>query len=321
MSLLAAAAILAASPLGLTLEVRSPQTAVLVGEPVKVVVTWRATNTLKEQIFPENEEFSNWSVIWRVSDGRTEREYREAARSIDERIEPIVMLKRGEEVVRNLVLIQCCQLSGGDGLERFLFPTKGKYRLRAIYSKHQHWVESNELSFTVSDPTPDERDVLDAVRRHPTMLTLRGDADVQAMGKALIAKHPKSRYLRRARLQAIETKANAVHNQYDPDTGDSMLHLDKAAIRGFRTGKYRDLAEDILADSSWGPFEEEALILADTLAQASGDVAVQEKARKELFERHPHSPAVKRIKDDEAEDAEDDDEASEPKKPSPKPKQ
>jgi hypothetical protein len=248
-------------------------------------------------------------------------EYREAARSIDERIEPTVMLKRGEEVVRNLVLIQCCQLSGGDGLERFLFPTKGKYRLRAIYSRHQHRVESSELPFTVSDPTPDERDVLDAVRRHPTMLTLRGDADVQAMGKALIAKYPKSRYLRRARLQAIESKANAVHNQYDPDTGESMLHLDKAAIRGFRTGKYRDLAEDVLAESDWGPFEEEALVLADRLAQASGDVALQQKARKELFEKHSRSPVVKRIKNEEAEDTEEDDEASAPKKPAPKPKQ
>ncbi len=321
MSVLAAIAVLAASPLGLTVEIRSPQTAVLVGEPVKLVVMWRATRTLNEEIFPENQEFSNWSLVFRVSDGRTEREYREAARSIDERIEPRVMLKKGEEVVRNLVLVQCCRLSGGDGMERFLFPAKGKYRLRAVYSKHQHWVESNELSFTVTEPGPDEREVLEAVRRHPTMLTFRGDADVQAMAKALIAKHPRSRYLRPARLQQLDAKANAVHNQYDPDTGESMLHLDKAAIRGFRTGKYRDLAEDILADLSWGAFEEEALVLADTLAQASGDVALQQKARKELFEKHPHSSAVKRIKDDEAEDAKEDDEASGPKKPSPKPKQ
>ncbi len=181
-------------------------------------------------------------------------------------------------------------------------------------------MESNELAFVVTEPDGEERQVLEAVTRDLTMLDAGKDADAQATGKALIAKHPKSRYLRWARLHWLETKANAVHNQYDPDTGESMLHLDKAAIRGFRTGKYRDLAEDILADPDWGPFEEEALILADTLAQASGDVALQQKARKQLFEKHPHSPAVKRIKAEEAEDAEDDDEA-EPKKPAPKPKQ
>jgi hypothetical protein len=316
MSLLPAIAVLAASPLALTLEIRSPQTAVLVGEPVKLIVTWRATGTLNERIFPENNQFTSQSLVFLVSDGRTQRPYRECVRSIEERIDPVVMLKKGEEIVQSLVLLRGGCVSDGGGLSALVFDAKGKYRLRAVYSKGQHRVESNELSFSVTDPDEEEREVLEAVKHDRTMLDVGSGQEVQAKAKALIAKHPKSRYLRWARLQQLETKANAVHNQYDPDTGESMLHLDKAALRGFRTGKYRDLAEDILADPDWGPFEEEALILADTLAQASGDVALQQKARKELFEKHPHSPAVKRIKAEEAEDAE-----AEPKKPAPKPKQ
>jgi hypothetical protein len=140
------------------------------------------------------------------------------------------------------------------------------------------------------------------------------DRDVQARGKALMAQHPKSRYLRWARLQQFESKANAVHNQYDPDTGESLLHLDKAGIRDFRLAKYREMAEHVMADSNWGPFEEEAITLAHTLALASGEAALIEKARQELFEKYPDSAVVKSIKDDEAAEAEDYDETSTPKK-------
>ncbi len=113
MSLLAMA-VLVASPLGLTLEINSPQAAVLVGEPVKIVVTWRATRTLSEEIFPENRDFTNQSLVFLVSDGRTQRPYRECVRSIEERIDPVVMLKKGEEVVRNLVLLRGgCVSEGG----------------------------------------------------------------------------------------------------------------------------------------------------------------------------------------------------------------
>jgi hypothetical protein len=320
MSLLPAIAVLAASPLALTLEIRSPQTAVLVGEPVKLIVTWRATGTLNERIFPENKQFTSQSLVFLVSDGRTQRAYRECVRSIEERIDPVVMLKKGEEIIQNLVLLRGDCVSDGGVQSALVFDAKGKYRLRAVYSKGQHRVESNELSFSVTDPNEEEQEVLEAVKHDRTMLDVGSDREAQAKAKALIAKHPKSRYLRWARLQQLQTKANAVHNQYDPDTRESMLALDKAAIRGFRTGKYADLAEGILADPDWGAFEEEALVLADTLAQASGDVALQQTVRKELFAKYPHSPAVKRIKAEEAEDAADNDEA-EPNKPAPKPKQ
>lgn len=317
MSLLPAIAVLAASPLGLALEIGSPQAAVLVGEPVKLIVTWRATQTLNQRIFPENNQFTNQSLVFLVSDGRTQRRYRECARAIEERIEPVVMLKKGEEVVRNLVLVRGGCVSRGLVPGAVAFDAAGKYRLRAVYSTGQHRVESNELSFAVTDPDGEEREVLEAVRQDLSILDVGSSREVQAKAKALIARHPKSRYLRWARLQQLEAKASAVHNQYDPESGESMLHLDKAAIRGFRTGKYRDLAEGILEESSWGAFEEEALVLAHRLAQASGNVALQQKAREELFRKHPHSPAVKRIQAREPEDAEEDDEAP---KPSPKPK-
>ena len=77
-----------------------------------------------------------------------------------------------------------------------------------------------------------------------------------------------------------------------------MLQFDPASIRGYRLGKYRDLAEQILEDGNWGPFDEDALVLAHKLAQASGDEGVRQRVRGMLFEKYPESVAVKRIKAD-----------------------
>ena|SRR5713101_4022579 len=58
--------LLAALPAGLTLHIASPQKAVLVGEPVKVVVTWRAARAIDDRLFHENERFTNQSLVFRT---------------------------------------------------------------------------------------------------------------------------------------------------------------------------------------------------------------------------------------------------------------
>jgi hypothetical protein len=80
------------------------------------------------------------------------------------------------------------------------------------------------------------------------------------------------------------------------------------------------MAEDILSDDDWGAFEEEALALASLYAQAGGEQQMSERARKDLFEKHPRSATVRRIKEAEAEPDDIDDEPPLPKL-SPKPPQ
>lgn len=318
MSLLAALSILVAVPAGITLDIRSPQRSVLVGEPVKLVVTWRATKAGTERIFPENEDFTNWSLHFLVSDGATERRYREMPRSLDDRIEPIVKLSAGGEAVRTLVLAQGLPSEGSP----LLFEVKGQYKLRAVYAKFKHWVESNTLSFTVTEPEAEDRKVLEAARADPALLRLGGDAQSQARTKALIANHPGSPYLRWAKLRVLDEEGMAFHNGYDPSTGESLWHLDKVTLRERRLQGYRELGERILEEADWGAFEEDALALAHRYGQASGDVALTQKARDQLLKKYPRSAVVKRIKEDEADDDEDDeDDDQPPAKPSPKPKQ
>jgi len=309
--------LLAAIPAGLTLQIASPQEAVLVGEPVKVVVAWRAARAMDDRIFPENERFTNQSLVFVVSRGGTEQQYRETPRSVEERVEPVVRLGAGDEVMRNLILIHGT-LSGGSATvpaEGFLFAAKGRYQLRAVYAKNEHWIESNSLSFDVSEPDGTDRDVLLTAMQVPTILRAGGDAQTQARARALLKDHPGSRYLRWARLQILQERAMALHNQQDPETHESMRHLDKKALREFRVNGYRRLAEEILEERDWGPYEEEALGAAHMYAQAGGDAQLSQRARDGLFAKYPRSMAVRRIKENETEDENDE---TPSKRPSPK---
>jgi len=107
----------------------------------------------------------------------------------------------------------------------------------------------------------------------------------------------------------------ALHNQQDPETHESMRHLDKKALREFRVNGYRRLAEEILEERDWGPYEEEALGAAHMYAQAGGDAQLSQRARDGLFAKYPRSMAVRRIKENETEDENDE---TPSKRPSPK---
>lgn len=318
MNLILSLSLLAAAPAGLSLQISSPQTAVFVGEPLKVVVAWRAVGAPVTGLRVETQDFLNQSLLFFVDDGSGKKKYLEYARAITEIVIPPKNLKPGDEVVTNLVLFRGGYVTGlaDRPTDALLLPAKGRYSVQAVYMRQEPWVTSNALSVTVAEPTGADREILQAVGRDRSILEANGDAATQAAWKELIRKHPESPYLRWARLCLLKRRGEALHNWQDPDTGELLLdRMDQAGIARVRVKHYREMADDILSDPNWGPFEEEAMALAFSYARASGHQDAEARARKELFEKYPRSATVKQIK---ANEAENDDPPSAQASPNPK---
>jgi hypothetical protein len=297
MSLLAPLALFAGLS-SLSLELSAPQTAVLVGEPVKVVVRWKATADVPSVVV-EDAAFLGRSLQFALDDGSGVRRYSEFPR---QRIEQIIVgsaLAKGKEVVSNYVLLRGGFISPGDtrAVQRFVFPVAGQYSLKALYVQpgtQNVLSETNAIAFTVSAPTGDEAAVLNIIRAEPRFLDGRGDL---AQLKALVHDHPGSRYLLRAKISLFEERAADLQNRRDPDTGQSLWRLDDAALAAFRATQYRNMAQDIWGDANWGPFEEERLNLAMIYGRAGGAVELATQARTELLQHFPTSLAAAGVRE------------------------
>jgi hypothetical protein len=317
---LLAAVLLATDLSGLSLTTSSSQKEVLVGEPLRVTFRWKATAPVKD-VAVEESDFVFQSILLSVDDGHGALLYREYRHQMTERLLVLASLKTGDEEVVDLVFYR-----GGyvdrptrQARDSFLFPRAGEYSVTAIYLHDGvPKITSNRLHFTVTEPSESDRVVMEQVRRDPTLVSADGSADSRALVKSLLEKYPQSPYLRWAKLERFKQRQNALNNEYDPDTGQSIFHLGKEGMGAFRRQHYRRMAEEILSDREWGPFEDEALGLASLYAYGAGDEEISARAKKDLFEKYPRSATVKRIKDEEAKpDVEDE----APVKPSPKPKE
>lgn len=263
------------------------------------------------------------SLLLSVDDGTGARLYREYPHSLTELLLVRRSFEKGEEEIVNHVFFKGGYVDrpGGDAQDGLLFPRKGKYSVTVLYvhGGAVSMMASNTLQLEVDEPNGSDRQVLEAVRRNPDLLRARGSADDRSYIRTALEEHPRSPYLRWAKLERSRHKASDLQSDRDPDTGDSVYHLGKEGLAEFRRQHYRRLAEDILSDEDWGPFEEEALAMASLYAHGAGDKEMSERARKDLFERYPRSATVKRIKEAEARPADIEDEPL--VIPSPKPKQ
>ncbi len=301
MSALSSLAFLLAGLTGLSLEMTTSQSAVLVGEPIRVVVRWKATADLAS-VEVEDPTFVSQTLQFVVDDGTGPRRYKEHSRSRVEMISVGGPLAKGKEVIGNYVLLNGGYLSPGvaRAAASFLFPVAGQYSMKAVYVERgtqNVLAESNAVTFTVTAPAADETAVLDILRSEPRLFDGGGDL---ARLKALMEAHPQSRYLRRAKVSLFERRAAALQNRRDPDTGQSLWRLDDAALFAFRATQYRAMADDLLGDGDWGPFEEERLNMAMLYAQAAGAQSLVEQARNELLQRFPTSQAVAGIRERDA---------------------
>lgn len=296
----------------LKLDLRSPQTELLIGEPVKLTLTWKPSQKVEAHIEDDSQGLVHLRV-W-VDDGTGPKRYWEAGRAISETLVAATELQPGEEVVQNIVLLR-----GGYGEKHpgnvagFVFPTKGHYTLKVGYGDATGLrAESNSISFDVKEPSGEDREVFELIRKDPDLLKTE-------RGATLIQRYRKSVYLRRTKLLALQEREIELRDRKDPDSGASLWHLDKASLDAFQADHFRRMAQDLLADDDWGPFEEERLDLAAQYAAIGGDKASAERARGELIDRFPRSAAVKRMQEKEAASAakkeKDEEPAKKPVKP------
>jgi hypothetical protein len=302
MIVLAPLALLVAGLPGLSLELSAPETAVLVGEPVKVAVRWKATSDLRS-LRVEDPEFLRRSLQFVVDGPPGPRRYVEQPRARVEMLDEPGPLAAGREMALNYVLLDGVYATPGGPppISSFLFPAAGTYSLRAVYVARgttDVLAQSNAVTFRVSAPGPGEAAVRAALGLDPRMRA--GGGDIGRL-KALVQENPRSRYLRRAKAAIFERRANDLHNRWNPDTGESLWVLDAAALASYRATQFRAMAEDLMADGDWGAFDEERLLLTVTYARAGGALGIAQRARDEILSRFPRSPSAQDIRAWEAE--------------------
>lgn len=302
----------------ISISIKASQADVLVGEPLKITVTWTAGDGPVKRLYVEDSEFLSQTLTFLVEDGLSKKTYRELPKGLAEHVSATVDLQPGESISRNLVLVRGSYASDGEGrpMRALLFPAQGTYAMQAIYSSSGRLATSNTVTLKVSEPAGAERDVFEAIRADAALIEATGPAPVQAKTKKLVETYPTSRYLRWTRIKLLGERAAALQNRLDPDTG-APLHLDKAGHARFKAQKYREMAEQSLHDSTWGPYEEEALAMAMSYAMAGGDRGMADQAKEELLRKHPNSAAAREVRAVETE--EDDDKPPAPR-PSPTPK-
>jgi hypothetical protein len=297
-------ALLAAELGGLTLEVTSPQRALLVGEPLKLTLSWKASPSVSG-VAVEDPDFLFGSVLLSVDHGAGARLYREHPHQLLEKALVRRTVGPAEEVV-NVVFSSGGYLDRPGGVVRdgLLFARPGVYSVTALYvhdGARPSGVASNTLRFRVLEPRAADREVLRELESVPGGAGPASAALRQARARELLERYPDSPYLRLARLERYREQDDALHNERDPLSGESIHHLGREGMAALRRQHYRRLAEEILAWNDWGPFEEEALALASLYALGAGEMPLRDRARQMLLDRHPGSASARQIQaEDEA---------------------
>ncbi len=298
MYVLVAAALLATDLSGLSLTTSSAQKEVLVGEPLKITVRWKAATAVGD-VAVETPDFDFQSILLSVDDGSGALLYREYRHALREMLLVVPKLKANDEELVDLVFHRGGYVDrpGSQATDSFLFSRAGEYSVTALYLHDGvPKVASNRLRFKITEPGGSNHSVLEQVRLDPTLLTAAGGPESDALLKSLLEKHPESPYLRLAKLERFKQRQNALDNEYDPDTRQSIFGLGKQGMGLFQRQYYRRMADEILSDREWGPFEDEALALASLYAYGAGDREMSERVKKDLFQRYPQSATVKRLK-------------------------
>jgi hypothetical protein len=284
----------------LHISIASPQTRVLLGEPLKVAVTWTVTRQALS-VNVEDEMFSRQSLRLEVDGPGGHYGYREIGKDLAERISVPIRLSPGSPVVRTLVFYDGEYTQ--DRRRELLFPSPGVYALRAAYVGGSKPVVSNTISVTAQAPeNPSDREVFALIVRDRQVLMMAGHASPNAPGysdnpyRLTLEQHSTSPYLRCARLQRLGEHLRPLSEVYDARTREPVYSAARGDRREFQAKHYRELAQESLGDDTWGPFEEEALHMAYLFAQRAGAAELKAEARERLFTRHPGSPSAEEVR-------------------------
>ena len=279
---------------GLSLDVSSPQQSVLVGEPVKLVVRWKAEQDLQRVIL-ERGLFDEGSLSFVVDDGRQPKTYREIPHTTLCREIFHGGMKKGAVTVTNLILVQGrYEGEGPRGWGGFLFRAPGTYSVKVVYTDPHSDLSatSSALRFTVTEPSDEDREILEAAKARPMMLGRLGDRESQAKVKDLIERHPRSPYLRYTRLRVLEARLSNPDRDLAPDKLERLRRYDREGLDRYRAEQQQEIADAVSAETGWGPFEEEALALAIEAAWQTGGKEKADRAGAELVRKYPDSATV-----------------------------
>jgi hypothetical protein len=287
----------------LSLEASSPQTTVLIGEPLKVVVHWRAEGAPVPVVFPTR-GFPDWgvhddgTVEFVIHDSLGVRSYREHGDPGPD-IPALTLVRLGEVQVRNFELVY--------GRHDYLAEESvacrgiGSCTVQVLYSRLSTAATSNALRFDVVPPKGVDTEVYGSIAQDPHVLAAEcngGGAVLRhcSTARELIARYPTSPYFRWATIAIAAQRFYSVLNMRDPDTGEHMVrhrsNEEQVAWRGMEEEK---IAESLLG-TDMGPLDEERLDIVRRL------VANEEQAKAlkaELLAKYPDSASALRIKTEE----------------------
>lgn len=303
------------------IDILTPKTSVLPGEPLKVVLRWYAPPGTDVKLENDNEGLRRFLQVW-VDDGAGFRRYCEAPRAPVEGVALEALPKTPRPYIQNIALVggEYSAACNGTSRKSFVFPTPGHYRLRVTYapSRNVSAVSSNVLTFEVSPPEAEDAALFSEIQKAPWLLLTGGDGDKGT----LLTQHPDSPYLSYAKVLAFWEWEARLSNHENPDTGQQLWHLAPDEYEHWLKDQWRRKSHELMVERGWGAFDEERLSHALSAAERGDDVAAAVRIRAEAANRFDGSQLMQRIRKETTEKAKDRDESDEPlvKRPSPTPR-
>jgi hypothetical protein len=294
--MLHAAMLVLASATGISLQLSSPQRAVLAGEPVKLVLHWKAT-TPTVGIVIEDGEFTSRRMGFLVSQPGIpgERRYAEMARGTRPEVTVYRDLGSGEAGVENYVLVDGWYEPPSEPNPReILFAVPGTYSVRVACLDEKRatvLAYSNALVFEVSAPTGDDAVVAEALRADPRLI---GGLKPHAALEQFIRAHSESKYIPWLKHLMYGEVAASLRNNRDPETGESWFPLGKAEANARAAAVAAKVCNEIQQDE-WGPLEEERLWALALWARTAGNPVLSASAREQIRQRFPNSRAAAEV--------------------------
>jgi hypothetical protein len=286
LSSLIAVALAAIAPM--RVEISTPKPSVWVYEPVKLTV--RATAIRPVPVPPVLDSSGlPMTEVW-IDYGSGFVLYTDDSREQVEDAGDRHLFAPGQTLVFTVVLIEGQR--GTSAAVPFAEPGRRALKVRLRYVDGMLG-ESAPIQFEVSRPDEDGERLLSQVADNPFLLRAHaGVYDTRMFG--FLQEFPDSPYLHWGRYRIAHDRRTRIGNGDHPYTGESFAEVGQGSEQA--KGLSRELANDLLKDRSWGPFDEERLALvASNLERAEAD----EDARAiwlQIAERFPGSAAAEQAK-------------------------
>jgi hypothetical protein len=264
----------------------------LVGEPVVIVVTQRGAATLYEDGWIQlGADDAHLRILVDRGAGFVAFKRR-------------LLYSRGEPTTRRTLAPdnrrQELVLSFDDAIGDVMFPNAGVFRLAIEYRDEiLGTLRSNLSTVEVSQPTGEEREAYDRLRRLPGggaqfYLDLTSPDDAPTLSdddsRQLIAAFPRSRYLQGARVRSLEFRVGRPSDRFNADDPHSPAPLDRRErnrlVRERRAALVNE-AHALLADLAGGQFEPDVLAALATTYEANGQDGLARRTWLEILERFP----------------------------------